>query len=325
MKNKESKLKETLTLAVQTYNNKNIHKSIDLFNKVVEIEPNLGEAYHYLGNAFKYLGEYKKAITYFKKAMKVKPNLAASYNSLGIIFKDQGKNSEALEHLKMAIKIEPNLLAAYNNLGILYMSMNKDEEAISCFKKTIKLNPKFSPSNYNLGKIYKKLKKFDEAIKYFEKANNIRSRAELLETIYFSKGLNEFKKKLKDVLLTDPFNLRIAAISSYAFTMENIENIYPFCKKPLEYVFIKNIKSKLSSSKRFTKNLYKNLENIELQWEPKNKTTINGYHTSGNLFNNKKDELLFLEKAIYKEVESFKNNYKNNTDYFIKNGQKKQK
>ena len=66
----------------------------------------------------------------------------------------------------------------------------------------------------------------------------------------YNKILNTFAEK-------DPTNLRIAALSSYVSTKENIKNVYPFCKKPLNYFFSTNLKNEFESSDQFAKGLLK--------------------------------------------------------------------
>ena len=76
--------------------------------------------------------------------------------------------------------------------------------------------------------------------------------------------------------------MRIAAMAAYFSKIENIKNIYPFCKNPLNFLFIKNIKNKLKTNDEFSKNLLGLLRKMESVWEPSSTTTKKGYQTSNS-------------------------------------------
>ena len=60
----------------------------------------------------------------------------------------------------------------------------------------------------------------------------------------------------------------MATIAAYISKKESIENIYPFCKDPLNFVHIKNLKQELDSNKNFLINLLEKLKKINSVWEP---------------------------------------------------------
>ena len=141
--------------------------------------------------------------------------------------------------------------------------------------------------------------------------------AQFLECIYFSNGLKKYNELLKKLVEKDPLNLRIAALATYVSKKENISNIYPFCKNPLDFIFTKNLKNELSASDEFSKNLAKILRETELVWEPSSKSTSSGYHTLGNLFDKTDAEILILKKLIEKQMIIYKETYKSCKDFFI--------
>ncbi|MDC6465283.1 tetratricopeptide repeat protein [Pelagibacteraceae bacterium] len=294
-----------------------IYKAKSQFEKTIKINPNYAASYNNLGQIFLVLGENKKAAKYFEKTIELQPDLAAPYNNLGNILLDFGENKKALKCFEKAIQIQPGLIAAHNNLGTVLGLMKEYKKAIECFKKAIELNYKNPMSHYNLGKAYKDSKNYPEAIKCFIAANTTRSRAEMLESSYFSLGLNGYKKILEDLSRRDPLNLRVATMAAYVSKKEKINNIYPFCKNPLDYVFVKNIKNEIESSDEFLSSLSLSLSKFELTWQPTTKSTKNGYHTSGNLFNNNQKTLVQLKEIIKKQINLYKNNYKFSKDYFI--------
>tara|TARA_B110000438_G_scaffold271698_1_gene289788 strand:- start:195 stop:1583 length:1389 start_codon:yes stop_codon:yes gene_type:complete len=295
-----------------------LHHAKELFEKTIKINPNYAPAHNNLGQILQELGENKKAMKCFEKTIKIQPGLAAPYNNLGNLLLDVGENTKAVRCFERAIKIQPNLFAAHNNLGTVFGLMKKYDKAINCFKNAINLNYKHSMSHYNLGKAYKDSKNYSDAIKCFQIANTKRSRAEMLESIYFHSGVKNFLEILEKLSKEDPLNLRVATMAAYVSEKEKVDNSYPFCKNPLEFVFTKNLKKEINEPNKFLNSLSKVLEMFDLTWQPATKSTTNGYHTSGNLFNNKDQILVKFQNLIKKQINEYKNFYKSSNDYFIK-------
>jgi len=304
---------------------KNLIKAKQLFEKAVKIQPNYAEAHHNLGQSYKELGNVDKAIKCFQKAIKIQPKILASHNNLGIMQKELGNNDEAIECFQNAIEIQPDFATSHNNLGIVYIEIKQYENAIKCFKKAIKINSQFAMAHYNLGKVYKELKNYIKSVKCFEKANTTRSRAEILESLYFSKDLETYSITLKKFIESDPLNLRIATMAAYVSKKENITNDYPFCRDPLNYVYTNNLKDVMEDPDKFSKKLSSILNKDDFIWQPATKSTILGYHTSGNLFNRNEHEIIQLQNLIKNQINIYINQYKSSKDYFIKKWPQKSK
>ena len=288
-----------------------------LLQKAIKIQPRNVDAHYNIGNLLNELGKFHEAVKSYEKAIQIHPGHEGAHNNLGNIYKELGKFKDAIKCYEKAIKINPNLFAAHNNLGIVFQILGKNQKAITCFQKTIQINSNFTPAHYNLGKVFKQLGEYPKAIKSFQNANTVRSRAELLESTYFSDGLKTYPAILKKFAKQDPLNLRVATLATYVAAKEKIKNVYPFCKNPLKYVFIKNLKNELTLPDKFSKNLSSVLAGVELIWEPPTKSTSKGYHTTGNLFRRKDSEILKLKKLIEKQINTYRKLYKSGTDHFI--------
>jgi len=125
----------------------------------------------------------------------------------------------------------------------------------------------------------------------------------------YNKLLNTFAEK-------DPTNLRIASLAAYVSTKENIKNVYPFCKKPLNYFFSINLRDEFESSDQFYQRLLKISEKLESSWQIKN-IVKNGYQSTGNLLDKPFLEITVLKKKIEKQISIYRKNYKNSDDYYI--------
>ena len=90
--NKNLTIEENFELAVRKHQKNDIKEAQNLYNKILEIDPNFANAHYNLGNIFKELGENQKAKSCYKKAIEINPNYVDAHSNLGTIFKELGEN-----------------------------------------------------------------------------------------------------------------------------------------------------------------------------------------------------------------------------------------
>lgn len=186
-----------------------IKKSIELYKKAIELNPQDANFYLFLGFAYieqeelnkaiKYIKIYQKSIelnsnshlfaylalilaysaqSELKKAMKLlrkaiellNPQDANTYNKFGYIYKELGDLSSAIEYFKKAIEIDPKDATSYNGLGSAYKEQGELTKAIVQFEKTIELNPQNLAAYNNLGSAYSDQGELEKAIAHYLKA-----------------------------------------------------------------------------------------------------------------------------------------------------------
>ena len=307
---------ETFALAVQNHQKNNLQVAENLYKEILKANPNYAMAHSNLGNVLLELGKYQKAIICYQKAIQIQPNRASTHNNLGVIFNELGKNKKAIICYQKAIQIEPNYADAHNNLGEIFNELGKNQKAIICYQKAIQIHPNHLSAYYNLGKIFRKLKEFKKAADYFKKVDSVLGNAQFLECTYLSNGVENYNKLLNTFAEKYPTNLRIAALAAYVSTRENIKNIYPFCKNPLDYFFSENLKDKFEFSDQFSNRLLKISEKLGSNWRLKS-IVKHGHQSTGNLLDIPVLEVIDLKKKIEKQISIYRENYKNNDDYYI--------
>ena len=296
---------------------RNFIKAKLLLQKAIKINPNHVDAHNNLGLVFKELKEYQKAKDSYEKAIQINSNYVGGYNNLGVVLREMGEHKKAIACYEKAIEIKPNFTSAHYNLGIVFKELKKFQKAIACYEKAIEIKPNFTSAHYNLAIIFKLLKEYQKAIKSLQKIDTTNSRTELLECTYFFYGLEPYQKRLEKLVKQDPLNIKIAAMAAYVSKKENIKNIYPFCKNPLNFIFKQNIKNRLTSTDKFYENLLELLRKVQCIWEPLSTTTKGGYQTLGNLFNSNDIEILKLQKIIKDQIDIYRETYKSSEEHFI--------
>ena len=291
-------------------------KAKDCYQKVIQINPNHADAHNNLGTMLQELGEFQKAISCYEKSIKINPNFVSAHNNLGVIFNELGEYKKAISSHQKAIKIQPNNAYAHNNLGAAFKQLGEDQKAISCYQKAIQIQPNYTMAHSNIGTTFMKVKEFKKAADYFKKVDTSLGKAQFLECTYLSKGVENYTKLLNAFVEKDPTNLRIAALAAYVSKKENIKNIYPFCKNPLDYFFSINLKDEFEFSDQFPNRMLKISEKLGSNWRLK-PIVKNGHQSTGNLLDSTILEIVELKKTIEKQINIYRRNYKNSDDYYI--------
>ncbi len=165
-------------------------------------------------------GDYKKAISLFEKTLELYPNLAQSYNYLGLCHKEIGSDSKNVAWLfERAIEIDPNYPDAYDNLSRVYYSLGEFDRAENKALKALELSPGLYSARLTLGWIYLLGKSMpDKAIFYFEQVVKERATA----YAYLGLGVSYFMKGEKFKVLGYITSLREMNEEQLAGLLENI-------------------------------------------------------------------------------------------------------
>ncbi|TMA95518.1 MAG: tetratricopeptide repeat protein [Deltaproteobacteria bacterium] len=91
--------------------------AIKEYSKVIELRPDLPEAYSNLAVAQKKKGELNEAIVSLNKALERKPDFASAITTRGAIFAEQNKWADARRDFEAALKIDPQDQGALQGLA----------------------------------------------------------------------------------------------------------------------------------------------------------------------------------------------------------------
>jgi tetratricopeptide (TPR) repeat protein len=328
-----------------------LDEAIGCFRKAVGIAPGYAEAHCNLGNALAENGEHQGASESYRTALGIKPDFAEAHNRLGVSLKELGRLEDAEASLAQAIAHKPDFAQAHNNLATVLRRLGRlDDSAASCrtalkydpryaeayynlggalqldgqweaavaaYEKALEIKPDFLDAHSNIGHALQDLGRFAEAITHFDAAGNRVGNARALECCFALGRVEDYNKRLDELCGSDPTNIWAAGISTFVAHQWDMENPYSFCKDPLNFIAIKNVKSALSPFESFSTNLIKEIENVRTIWEPPENTTINGYHTIGNLFTMETPAITALRKVISQRIEEYRSIYADRAGSFI--------
>ncbi len=150
--------------------NGEFNRAIELYNKLLAIDPDVPEVLNNLGNALRDVGRLDDAVAIYRRALKIKPNFSAAYNNLGLAQGRMGSFGDALESYRHAVSVNPDFADAYNNEGNALVNLGRTGEAISSYRKAIALRTGFVEAQTNLGNALRDLGHLEEAFEWQKRA-----------------------------------------------------------------------------------------------------------------------------------------------------------
>jgi basic membrane protein A len=107
------------------------------FDRAIELEPGLAEAYGNRGRAYAEMGDYDRAIADLNRTIELQPDLAEAYFNRGVAYWHKGDYDRAIADYDRAIELKPGLAEAYGNRGRVYAEMGDFDRAISDLDRAI--------------------------------------------------------------------------------------------------------------------------------------------------------------------------------------------
>ena len=306
---------------------KNYLKSINFFKSAIDTNKQYIIAYVYISDAYQKIKDFLNAEKYLSSAIRLFPQSDVLYNALGYNLFQQDKIKESILHFEKSISFNLKNFRAHFNLGNSYYKLKNFERAKNYFYKVIEINKNCPDVFFNLAECEKKLKNYESALFNYkiaqqEKTSWLRKEkiiAKILESYLILNKRSEYEYEIQDIMKSTLDNRRIAATSSFISHQFNIENLYPFCPNPFQFIYKKSLKKYEENYKFFLDSLFVEISNELFDWQPSGKTTRNGYGTTGNLSEKKLPILSTLEKYILLELENYYSKFKDENITFIKN------
>lgn len=176
----------------QLLSQKKYQAALDMFNKVLELNPRDYAASYKKALVYQLTGYDKFAARRYLEILKYRPdmdeariNLAAlhhkhkhysgaeeQYNAviahnfysfeahynLANVLLDQKKHEAALKEYKLCLKLQPANAQVHNNMGVIFLQKNYAEDALQEFKRAAKLSPTNKTFTSNISVAQKVLK-----------------------------------------------------------------------------------------------------------------------------------------------------------------------
>ncbi len=146
----------------------NLIRSKERLNKCLQINPNLTQANHLLGNVLRDLEEFELAILAYKREININPQYPDVLNDLGILFFMRNQLNEASDVYDHAISLDAKYADPYQNKAMIYIRRKKFKEAEELLDVAIKLKANNYEAIATLANLKKHICEFDSAWQLYQ-------------------------------------------------------------------------------------------------------------------------------------------------------------
>lgn len=153
----------------KAYSEGNYGNAIELYNKVINLEPMFFEAWHKKGKALYSMKKYNEAIVCYDKTLEINEEHGEAFMEKGIIMVELNDYDGAIKNFDRAIELERNNIEALNYKVYSLYKKGNYEEAIRLSEKVLNLDQGDFIALYNKGMILEKEGK-DMAKDFYKKA-----------------------------------------------------------------------------------------------------------------------------------------------------------
>jgi tetratricopeptide (TPR) repeat protein len=121
--------------------------AVKCFQKVIEMDPNMKDAYVQMSISYRDWSDYSKSFQTLQQINTIQPNYMIPYSLKGLLHYLLGNAPKSIENYNQIIQHDiihnndPNIETMYM-CAIAYQSMGKFNQAIGLFNKILKMNPK---------------------------------------------------------------------------------------------------------------------------------------------------------------------------------------
>jgi tetratricopeptide (TPR) repeat protein len=144
LQNASSEGSQHMQAGVEAHKQGHFDEAISEFRKATESDPNLLQAFLYLGEEYSQMHNYAGAIAPLRRALELSPDLDEAHRQLGYVLLSAGFTAEAIPHLERVHAMEA--------LGVAQIETGQYQEAIANLSAALAKRPNDPDLLYYLGR-----------------------------------------------------------------------------------------------------------------------------------------------------------------------------
>ncbi|MBP0002054.1 MAG: tetratricopeptide repeat protein [Cyanobacteria bacterium SID2] len=166
---------ETLFLeGIEQFERGNYVRAEQVFSQLIEVEPQLPEAYYNRARSREALQQYDRAIEDYSTAVRLRPEYTAAYINRGNVYWTSATSADdiaaALSDFDRAIELEPSAPIPYLNRGNVYAMLGDLQRALDDYDRAIELEPDYVEAHYNRALTLSELGQIEAALASYANA-----------------------------------------------------------------------------------------------------------------------------------------------------------
>ena len=127
--------------------------------EIAKLEPESADPYYFIGEAYRFKGDYRRALENYNNALKVDSQFGAAYLGLARARLMQDSNADITLLLAEAIKRDPNFGEVYLERAMYYLDRKQPDLALADLETAEKLMPGSPLVYYHMARAYLALEK----------------------------------------------------------------------------------------------------------------------------------------------------------------------
>ena len=153
-----------------------------------ETKAHKAKALNNIGNVYRRLSDYDRALEYYEKALALneelgnKDGVAASIGNIGIVYEKLSLFAKALEFYVKALALREEVgnkggaAITIGNIGVVYFKLSQYANALEYYEKALALDKELDNKDgvarhtSNIGQVYNSLSDYPKALEYYQKA-----------------------------------------------------------------------------------------------------------------------------------------------------------
>jgi tetratricopeptide (TPR) repeat protein len=292
-----------------------------IYAQAVALNPNYVDAHFNLGVTLQELGKLDEAEASYTQVIALKPDYIEAHINLGAILQELGRLDESEVSYRQAIELKPDYAEAHSNLGAMLQELGRFDEAEASYRKAIAFKSDYVDAHFNLGVTLQELGRLEEAEVTYTQAIALRpdfSKAHnsLLRCLYLLDKRSVFFDQLDYLITQDKADAVIGSLTCRSALKYGLEKPNVFCREPLKYVLHIDLDTLYDFEEIFVKKARYILNENRIS-NRKQSLLVNGYQTSGNLFDIENSFTEQIQKAIRLEIDKYRIYFGNSEEGFI--------
>ena len=133
----EGPQRELMLRGIVEMQQRELKQSVETFSKLIEIAPDLSEAWNKRATAYWLLGDFPASLSDICETVKREPRHFGAYSGLGMIRAEMGEHARAVAAFELAKKYNPHIVGIDDEIARLKaMGGDKPADPLSCTERT---------------------------------------------------------------------------------------------------------------------------------------------------------------------------------------------
>ncbi len=157
-------VQQALNRAAKFFNAGRMTEAVEIYQRILEAEPDNADAHHNLAIAWNILGKSQNAASSYRRALAVRPECVETRNNLGLTLCRIGSIHDGIAEYRNALAINAGFFDAHVNLGVALCTIGKYDEAVTSYEKALTIQPENIVALMNLGDALRGTGRLDNAV-----------------------------------------------------------------------------------------------------------------------------------------------------------------